>query len=443
MSAVADARWGWLRPQAIDVAGLACLLGYGVLAWSARTPHAPMLTVFLCVAAWTALATFALYFWQGRRDEPLSVARLMLWAVAFRVCGLIGGPVLEDDVYRYLWDGYRFAVAGTPFGVAPEQFFQDMSVPETFRHILSQINNPDLATFYAPVTQVVFLLGYLVAPGQVAGLQVIFILLDIGVIALLLRLAPARAVLLYAWCPLAVKEIAFTAHPESIGIALLLVAFMLARREQLKVAAICLGLAIGAKVFAAALVPFVLRRGRFIDWALCAGVAALVYLPFALSGDAGSIVTATVFAFEWEFNAAAFELLRLGFSELGARLVGGGLLLALIAWLYWREREDAAQGPLPVPRGDWVFGAVLLLAPVINPWYFLWVAVFAVVYPSLWAWTASVALLLSYIIGLHLQDFALQPYEHPVWVRPLEFGIIAAALAGDFLMRRRARANIA
>ena len=85
--------------------------------------------------------------------------------------------------------------------------------------MLDQVNNPGLPTIYGPVSPAAFLLGYAVAPASVLPLQAIFVAFDLGIVLLLLRLAPAHAVLLYAWCPLVVKEIAFTAHPESSACA--------------------------------------------------------------------------------------------------------------------------------------------------------------------------------------------------------------------------------
>ena len=110
------------------------------------------------------------------------------------------------------------------------------------------------------------------------------ILFDLCTIGLLLRLAPARAVLLYAWCPLVVKEIAFTAHPDGVAVCLLLAAVVLAQRDRFRGAAMCLALAVGAKVLALLLVPFVLARARLVDWGVLAGVLALLYLPFVLQG---------------------------------------------------------------------------------------------------------------------------------------------------------------
>ena len=187
--------------------------GTRALALLARQPGEPPLPAFFLLVAWTGLPVFGLFLHFRRREEPFPVGRLILWAVTFRIWGLAGGPFYEDDFYRYLWDGYRFATTGTPYGPAPETFFVDPSVPPAMQSLLSGINYPELPTIYAPVTQVIFLLGYWVNPGSVAVLQAILILLDLALVVLLLRLAPARNVLLYAWCPLVIKEIAFTAHP--------------------------------------------------------------------------------------------------------------------------------------------------------------------------------------------------------------------------------------
>ena len=417
----------------VDAAGAFCALGYVALAVLAREAGEPSLGAFYGIVAWTAMPVLLLYLRAVRRDEPIPVARLLLWAVVFRLCGLAGGPFFEDDFYRYLWDGYRFATAGTPYGVAPEAFFLDMSVPPALRSVLDQINNPDLPTIYGPTTELLFLFGHWLQAGNVAVLQALLIAVDVATIALLLRLAPARNVLLYAWCPLVVKEVAFTAHPDGLGVCLLLAAVVLAGRRRAGWAAACLGLAVGAKVFALLLVPLVLTRARLRHWCIFAATLALLYGPFLVAG-ATDLDTLVVFAREWEFNSAAFGLLA---AVLPPNLAKLSLAVAFgVFWLWYYRRHRSAGGD--VPRGDWVYGVFLLAAPVINAWYLLWLLPFAVVYPSRWAWAASVAVLLSYITGLHLGNYEMQAYAQPWWVRPVEFGVIFVALLFDGRRRHRA-----
>ena len=329
-------------------------------------------------------------------------------------------PLFEDDYFRYLWDGYRFAGTGTPCGWASADSFADASVPAAFQRILDQVNYPDVPTIYGPTTEYIFLLAHFLGPGSLAALQFILIGVDILLIRLLLGAAPPAFVLLYAWCPLVVKEIAFTAHPDGLGVCLLMGAVLLRRRESVNWAAVCLALAAGAKIFALLLVPFVLARTGIRPWIIFLGVLAVL----------------VVFAATWEFNSALFAVVNSAFSATNAKLlIGAGLLALGIA--YWHRYCGGPAGE--IPRGDWVYGVFLVWMPVINPWYVLWVLPFAVIYPSCWAWTAASALLLAYVTGINLGDLEMDAFAHPAWVRPLEFGSIFAALAFDLWRRSRAR----
>lgn len=409
----------------VDAVGLSCTLGYAALAFLAWPPGEPDLVAFFILMAWTGLPVFGLFLYCHRRDEPFPLDRLLFWAVAFRICGLVGGPLFEDDFYRYLWDGYRFATTGTPYAAVPEAFFTDPTVPTAFHTVLDGINHPELPTIYAPTTQCVFLLGYWLRPGSIAALQVLLVIIDLATVVLLLRLASTRNVMLYAWCPLVIKEIAFTAHPDGIGVSLLLAAIVLARDYRWRSVAVCLGLACGAKIFALVLVPFVLVGATIRHWVLFGATLAALYAPFALGGGT-DLHSLLVFAREWEFNAAAFGLLTLALPAVEAKLVLGLACALFWGWYYWEYRRDEGQ---PVPRGDWVYGVLLAASPVINPWYLLWLLPFAAIFPSIWAWTASMAVLISYITGLNVNDYELQAYQQPLWARLLEFGLIGLALA--------------
>jgi len=416
----------------VDAVGFWCALGYATLAVLARQSGEPPLPAFFLLVAWTGLPVFGLYLHFRRREEPFPLGRLIFWAVAFRICGLVGGPFYEDDFYRYLWDGYRFATTGTPYGAPPEAFFVDPGVPPALQSALHGINYPELPTIYAPVTQAIFLLGYWLQPGSVMALQAILIVLDLAAVMLLLRLAPARNVLLYAWCPLVIKEVAFTAHPDVAGACLLLAAVVLARTRRWHLAALTLGLAVGAKVFGLVLVPLVLAGTRIRHWLLFAAALAAVYAPFALSGGS-DLASLQVFAREWEFNSALFGLLKTALPPFTAKLALGLAFAAFWGWYNLRYFRSPARG---IPRGDWIFGALLAASPVINPWYLLWLLPFAAVFPSIWAWTASLAVLLSYVTRLNLQDYAMDPYTQPPWVRGLEFGLILCGIGCDLIRRR-------
>jgi hypothetical protein len=416
----------------VDAVGLWCAAGYAALAALARQTGEPDLTASLLLFAWTGLPVFGLYLRFQRRGEAFPVGRLVLWAVVFRMCGLAGGPFYEDDFYRYLWDAYRFATTGTPYGAAPEAFFVDPAVPALFQGVLDGINYPELPTIYGPTSQLVFLLAYWVQPASVTALQVILVAVDLAAVALLLRLTAPANVLLYAWCPLVVKEIAFTAHPDGAGACLLLAAIVLARDRRWRGVAVCLGLATGVKAFGLVLAPLVLAGARFRHWLLFGATLAALYGPFALQGGT-DLDSLQVFAREWEFNSALFGLLATVASRFEARLALGLLFAAFWGCYLLLYTRAGARG---IPRGDWVYGALLAVSPVINPWYLLWLLPFAAIFPSVWAWTASGAVLLAYVTGLHLGDYDMHPYAQPSWARGLEFGLIAAGLGCDLVGRR-------
>ena len=417
----------------IDVAGFACLLAYSLLSWITQTSGDPSLHMFLGLSIFVAAITFILYAYYRRHpDQKLSVARLIGWSILFRICGLIGGPFYEDDFYRYLWDAFRFIQDGTPYGMAPEVFFQDLNVPDQFQRILDGINYPELPTIYAPVTQLVFLGGYGLAPGSVTALQVLMILFDLMTIYLLLQVAPAPAVLLYAWSPLVIKEIAFTAHPDGVAVFLVLVAVVLVQKDRIYGAAVFLALAVGAKILALLVVPFILLRTHLRVWGLFLGTLILIYLPFVLQGST-ELETILVFTREWEFNAALFSLLKPWVPNSTARMICG-LILALAVGGYYLVYRQRASGT--IVRGDWIYGVLFALWPVVNSWYLLWLLPFAAIRPSAWAWVASVTVLLSYITGLNLDNMDMHPFAHPDWVRPLEYGFILLALSYDIFRRR-------
>lgn len=417
---------GILTRYIIDAVGLCCALGYVVLVFLARQDGEPELLSYYGVLVWTATPVFCLYLYLVRKDESFPLGRLLFWAIVFRLCGLLGGPFYEDDFYRYLWDGYRFWVAGTPYGVAPEAFFLDASVPIALKGVLDQINHPDISTIYGPLTQLLFLVAFLIQAASITVLQSLLILVDLATIYLLTRLTTTRNVMLYAWCPLVVKEIAFTAHPDGLGICLVLASIVLITNNRNRTAAVFLGLAVGAKLFALALVPFVLKRAKVQHWIYFAGTLVLLYTPFVLFGST-ELDSLLVFMREWEFNSSLYGLLSMVIPATPLKILLAGSFGLFLSWYWITYRRDSKT----IPRGDWIYGVFFITAPVFNAWYMLWILPFAAIYPSRWAWTASVALLLTYVTGLTLHDYEMQAYAQPSWVRVVEFGAITIALLRD------------
>lgn len=119
----------------------------------------------------------------------------------------------------------------------------------------------------------------------------------------------------------------------------------------------------------------------------------------------------------------------------GVLFVASGL--SLFRW--WNTRLKSGVWAPPIPPGAEVYGAFFLFSATVNPWYLLWLAPFVALRP----WSAGIAAMalvsLSYITGLNLGQSNLDNFEHPDWVRGVEYGGIA--LAGAVEVWRRLRPN--
>jgi hypothetical protein len=412
-------RWG------IDAAGFVCAIAYGVLAWYSLQPEFLSLWLFYGLLGVSLLATLVAFGCAA--NQSLTPLRLLFWAGCFHAIGVLGDPLWEDDFYRYLWDGYRFFETGSPYGMAPSTFFGHGETPVIFQELLARINYPDVPTIYGPTLQYTFLLGHLLAPAEVWILQLMYALVNMVLIVLLLRLANIRWVLLYAWSPLVIKELAFTAHPDGVGVLLLMAALFCRQKQMYVIAAGLLALSVGAKVFALLLAPFILWRLPLRYWGVFFLVLAVLYGPFVWQGasDMGGLL---VFGKEWQFNSAFYALLRQWFEPLVAKLLLGSVFLGVYLWLF---RQHSKSSVWQMPRGDIIFGVFFFITPVVNAWYLIWLLPFAVIFPRLWSWTFSVSVLLSYSIGINMNSVNVEPFLMPVWATLLEYGVVLAALCVD------------
>ena len=413
----------------LDGAGLICAISYAALAWYSLRPEFLSLWMFY---SFLGICLFATLIAFSRSDEKsLSPMRLLFWTCCFHLIGVLGDPLWEDDFFRYLWDGYRFYETGTPYGVAPSEFFGDGAIPEKFQALLARINYPNIPTIYGPTLEYTFLLSHVLAPAKIWPLQLIYTLADLTLVLLLLRLVSARWVLLYAWSPLVIKELAFTAHPDGVGVLLMMLALYFRQQKVYSLAAGFIALSVGAKVFALLMVPFVLWRTPLRYWVLFLMLLGLLYSPFIWRG-ASDMQGLLTFATQWQFNSSIYAYLLQWFDAMSVKLILASVFLAAYTWIFWRHcRANTWQ----MPRGDIIFGLFLIISPVVNAWYVIWLLPFAVFFPRLWSWTFSICVLLSYAVGINMAYVDVEPLQIPLWVLLLEYGLILIAACLDAWFR--------
>ncbi len=414
-------------PRSIRILGAMLLVVWGTQVVLASHSTVPPLLLMGSVQA-IAWAAFA---WLTRLPGPLPGT--FAWAVGFRVLASLTQPLMEDDWARYLWDGWRFLSAGNPYHATPSEFFTDPSVPELLQRRLSEINNPHLPTVYGPLLQLGFALAAWIAPGELWPWKLITLAADLGVLSLVHRTFGSRAAALYGWCPLVIHETCVNAHADVLAILPLVAAAWAHQRQRPWTTGIGLGLAISGKVLALPALPFLLGIRNIRGWAALGITLVAFHAPFWGSNGLGSSLQ--TFAAGWEFNSSLVGLLGMALPAERAKMLALALVAPFLALHFWK----CLRNPAAMPRLDGVFGGVLVASAVVNPWYLLWMAPFVAARPTLTGWTAMAAVLLSYATALNLGINAPGPYSHPIWLRPIEYGIVAAAAFYDGLRHLRAR----
>ena len=150
------ARWAVLAILAALAGGFAAYKSHGATP-DQLTGLMGLVVANGCLMAWVAV---------DDAFDRLTAQQVVVTTVMLGALGLLALPLLEDDHFRYLWDGYVTATTGSPFAHAPAHYFGDAAVPGVMQDALNGINNPDIPTIYGPVLQALFALGYLIAPGE-------------------------------------------------------------------------------------------------------------------------------------------------------------------------------------------------------------------------------------------------------------------------------------
>ena len=116
----------------VTLAGLVCAAAYALLAHASQQASGAGLFFMLLCCLVTGSLTLGIFLGSTRGAIKLSCTDVLLFAVLFRLIGLAAYPILEDDHFRFLWDGWMTVTQGTPYGSVPSDWFDSSAVPERF-----------------------------------------------------------------------------------------------------------------------------------------------------------------------------------------------------------------------------------------------------------------------------------------------------------------------
>ena len=418
-----------------------------------------------------AVANGCLMAWLAADDafDRLTTPQVVATTLLLGALGLLAQPLLEDDHFRYLWDGYVTATTGSPFAHAPAHYFGDAAVPGVMQDALNGINNPEIPTIYGPVLQALFALGYWFAPGALWPLKLGLLGAELAVVLLLGQAGvKPRWIMVFVLHPLVAKESSMTAHPDILIGAALLAAAIAWRRSLEAWAAVLAALAVAMKLSALAVLFFfcLTREGRFSVKGAVAMVLTLgcLYAPLLLGATAGETGGAAVFGKQWTFNPLLFKLAAAAAGDSAARLLCVGVFIVVWGVLLgrWivklqllnfnlnsnlnlnlnpRDGNAAHQDALPRMPVAATFTALLLLSPVVNPWYWLWALPLAMLHRSWVAWTAATVSLLAYahVAVQVMAGSSITTYAVPLWATVVQLLATGAALAWALAFKARRR----
>jgi alpha-1,6-mannosyltransferase len=390
---------------------------------------APSFLIPLVVAGLAYLLAVREFFSTSTFPKHVIVIGLVL-AALWHLLFLVLPPGPDDDIHRYVWDGRVQRLGYNPYVLVPS----DPTLTGLHTSETRTLNNPDVPSPY-PAGAQLFFRAVTAIHESVFALKVAFVVCDLGIVFVLLSILRSRGqaahwVLAYAWNPLLAIEVAGSGHIDIVGVLLLVVSFAALARRWRTVAALAFGLAVAVKLLPIVLLPLYWRRVRIRDGALAAAVVGLLYIPFLNHGriPVGSLGT---YVQSFRFNDPVFATLeRVATPQIVVGLaVFAGLLTAI-----WMRRKSAAWSS---DAFAWPMAALLLCAPVVYPWYLLWLLPFlrsASTLPII-IWTVSI--IPTYYVW-HLRAVG-RPWLVPGWIMLLEYGSVAATAAIIIGLRRVTR----
>jgi alpha-1,6-mannosyltransferase len=338
-------------------------------------------------------------------------------------------PGVDDDIHRYLWDGRMQRLGYNPYIVVPS----DPALAGLHTSETRTLNNPEVPSPYPAGAQLFFRVVTSIHESTFA-LKVAFVLCDFAIAFVLLDVLRRTRqgghwVLAYAWHPLLAIDVAGSGHIDILGVLLLLVSVTALVRHWRAVAALAFGLAVSVKLLPIVLLPLYWRRVRTRDAALAAIAVGLLYAPFFNHGrlPIGSLGT---YVQRFRFNDPVFATLE---RVAAPQVVAGLAVLVGFLTAIWMRRKSAEGS---AKAFAWPMAASLFCAPVVYPWYLLWMLPFLRSTSTLpiMVWTLSI--LPTYYVW-HLRTVG-RPWLVPDWIVILEYGSVAV-VAAMIALRRATR----
>jgi len=339
----------------------------------------------------------------------------LLFAVAFRLPLAFAHVGPASDMVRYIYDGRLQQLGYNPYAVIPS----DQAVAGTHTDATRVMASRNARTPYPAAAQLFFRLVVTIHESLLA-MKLALVGCDLLTIAVLIAWLRSTdrspwLALVYAWNPLVILEVAHSGHIDALGALWIAVAAWMLSTGRGTRATIAFVIAVASKLLPIVLLPLFWKRVRARDAAIAALVLAALYLPFRSAGVLPLGAVPNVVAFI-RFNGPLFKALAAALTPQGAAAVAVLAGLAVAVWMrFTRSADDPAAWA-------WPMAVALAAAPVVYPWYLLYLTPFLFTSPALplIAWTYSV---LPVYVVWHLSRHGYM-WIVPAPVQWIEYGVV-------------------
>ncbi|NRA67376.1 MAG: hypothetical protein HRU19_23030 [Pseudobacteriovorax sp.] len=303
-------------------------------------------------------------------------------------------PWVDDDIYRYLWDGYQNYKGNSPLTSLP--LHPAEGFPEALRE---KISYSDTGSIYPPLAQWFFQFLWTLFGSSLQMWTMSFSLVTVSAIVLLVMLArknrcPERLSVFMIFQPIFVKEFGDSAHLDIVALIPLVIAINISlelkedRRlasPKLMLIGILIGLGSSVKLFPILFVPFLpiqsLLAKLFVGLTALICVIVISYLYYEdIENVKYAFLLLDYFRNYWIFHPGFTDLIRqvyifftndnLGHQswwyaiKIGHYITGFiYITLAVTAQIYKKKSQLI---------GLWAIGLYVAGQSTVNMWYLVW-----------------------------------------------------------------------
>lgn len=345
------------------------------------------------------------------QNNNLWLGLIIAVGLVSRIILIPSQPVLEDDYYRYLWDGAVTAHGYNPYVYSPEAAmdFTNGDVPEELHElandsgeIVSNINHPHIRTIYPILSQIVFAAAYFISPWEYWAWKVLLLLFDIVLLLVLLKTLkelklPLLFIVFYWLNPIAIHEFFNVAHMDLLALLFVSLSLYLSIKNKTWLAVITLAFAVGFKLWPVVLLPLLLRNFwqdkkllfKFIG--VFAGLVLVLFIPVLLS-KLDDTLGFIKYAGNWINNAAIYTMFQWFIQETISFLhISVSCLSCINRWgifiiylfigaiILRKTHQNKLQF---FHKGLLLIAVLYLISPTQFPWYYTWMVPLLAVRPK-------------------------------------------------------------